>query len=623
MADDIITRDGNGDLAVNTVVSTEANVPYNYDDCFTLDTNGRRALRVVGAGGGGDSHNKGYFATQSALEEAYPTGEAGDYAIVGATDTVWLWDEDNSEWVDSDQKGQVTSVNGQTGDVTLMIPDAVQYSAMPQASSEEVGNIYQYVGITDANYTNGYFYKCVSDGQDPATYSWERVDVQPAGVTYTAGVGIDITNNEIGLADTSGMPAQDEPYMLIATEDSGTGEVTTSWSSDYVKSINSGTGDVYLNAESVGAVPQPSSFMSGTDYDPRYKQGEVVQYSGTTDQDYTQGYFYKSVIDTSVPESATLGTVAEVGISNVALNSTTFITAVGSSDYDESYTFDWNDTDGEWYLESSGENVGSDLTGYGITYDGTPTDGDSITVEYTAQGWKWEQIDVQPSGGGSYLPLSGGTITGEVNIEKATDDGSQMLRLITHSEYGGLGFRSQYLEVLTYDGSSYYVNARYQFASSGFAALTGGGVLGEQYHPWSVFYLSGDIVFVDSSYNAHTISLPATTGTMVVADYTGASQGDVLTLDSNGNAVWQAGGGGSSPTSLTITLPVADWVSDEQTVTATGMTSSSVVFIGASPTSVTEYNSCGVICTAQATNSLTFTCTTTPVNDLMVNVLIM
>ena len=156
--------------------------------------------------------------------------------------------------------------------------------------------------------------------------------------------------------------------------------------------------------------------------------------------------------------------------------------------------------------------------------------------------YSWTRVDVQPSSGGSYLPLSGGTITGEVNIEKATDDGSQMLRLMTG--VGGLGFRSYYLEVLTESGGTYSVGARYQFMGSGFAALQGSRVLGEQYNPWSDFYLSGDIVFVDSSYNAHTISLPATTGTMVVADYTSAQQGDVLTLDSNGNAVWQAGGGG-------------------------------------------------------------------------------
>ena len=69
--------------------------------------------------GGGDQHNLGWYATQSALETAYPTAEAGDWAIVGSTDTVWIWDTDTSAWVDSDQKGQVTSVNGQTGAVTV------------------------------------------------------------------------------------------------------------------------------------------------------------------------------------------------------------------------------------------------------------------------------------------------------------------------------------------------------------------------------------------------------------------------------------------------------------------------------------------------------------------------
>lgn len=55
---------------------------------------------------------------------------------------------------------------------------AIQTSIMETASSDNLGKIIQYTGTTDSNYTNGYFYKCVSDGQDPATYSWEEVEVQ-------------------------------------------------------------------------------------------------------------------------------------------------------------------------------------------------------------------------------------------------------------------------------------------------------------------------------------------------------------------------------------------------------------------------------------------------------------
>lgn len=46
---------------------------------------------------------------------------------------------------------------------------------MPTASVDLVGTIVQYVGTTTANYTNGYFYKCVSDGAVTPTYSWIEV----------------------------------------------------------------------------------------------------------------------------------------------------------------------------------------------------------------------------------------------------------------------------------------------------------------------------------------------------------------------------------------------------------------------------------------------------------------
>lgn len=98
------------------------------DSCnFTLTTeeSGKKWKRLdvqpagEGGGGSGDPHNLGWYATLEALQTAHPTGTDGDWAIIGATDTVWVWDSDTTAWVDTDQKGQVTSVNGQTGDVEL------------------------------------------------------------------------------------------------------------------------------------------------------------------------------------------------------------------------------------------------------------------------------------------------------------------------------------------------------------------------------------------------------------------------------------------------------------------------------------------------------------------------
>ena len=72
--------------------------------------------------------------------------------------------------------------------------DVMQFATMPTANADNLGKIVQYVGTSVANsYTNGYFYKCVSDGQSPATYSWEQTNVQD-GASYTAGTNIEITN---------------------------------------------------------------------------------------------------------------------------------------------------------------------------------------------------------------------------------------------------------------------------------------------------------------------------------------------------------------------------------------------------------------------------------------------
>ena len=94
--------------------------------------------------------------------------------------------------------------------------EQIQVSALPTASADELGNIYQYVGATDANYTNGYFYKCVSDGQSPATYSWTQVEVQPAGSSLP-----DQTGQSGKFLTTDGTDASwsDKPLVNNATSD--------------------------------------------------------------------------------------------------------------------------------------------------------------------------------------------------------------------------------------------------------------------------------------------------------------------------------------------------------------------------------------------------------------------
>lgn len=123
-----------------------------------------------------------------------------------------------------DTDGAVDSVNGKTGTVVLdasdvgalpsstVIPDAIQVSTMPTASATEEGKIYQYIGATDATYTNGYFYKCTGAGE-PVVYSWTQVNVQPP-----SGLP-DQTGNAGKFLTTDGTDASwsDKPLVNVAT----------------------------------------------------------------------------------------------------------------------------------------------------------------------------------------------------------------------------------------------------------------------------------------------------------------------------------------------------------------------------------------------------------------------
>lgn len=93
----------------------------------TLDENGKLVASQLPGGGitpGGDSHNKGWFIDPSALPA---TGENGDYAIVGTTDTVWVWDSDTNKWVNTGVANAIKTVNGigpdETGNISLSADD--------------------------------------------------------------------------------------------------------------------------------------------------------------------------------------------------------------------------------------------------------------------------------------------------------------------------------------------------------------------------------------------------------------------------------------------------------------------------------------------------------------------
>lgn len=103
--------------------------------------------------------------------------------------------------------GYGVSVDPSTGVLSVTL----QTATLPTASADLVDVVLQYVGATDT-YTNGYFYKCVSDGLDPATYSWVQTNVQPQYTLPTASestlggvkVGSNLSIDANGVLSASG-----------------------------------------------------------------------------------------------------------------------------------------------------------------------------------------------------------------------------------------------------------------------------------------------------------------------------------------------------------------------------------------------------------------------------------
>ena len=75
----------------------------------------------------------------------------------------------------------------------------------------------------------------------------------------------------------------------------------------------------------------------------------------------------------------------------------------------------------------------------------------------------------------------------------------------------------------------------------------------------------------------------------------------------------------------TVTLTAANWVNNQQTVTVTGISATEtdqLIQPVPATASLGEYTSCGILATGQEANSLTFTCSDVPTNNLTVYVVL-
>ena len=89
------------------------------------------------------------------------------------------------------------------------------------------------------------------------------------------------------------------------------------------------------------------------------------------------------------------------------------------------------------------------------------------------------------------------------------------------------------------------------------------------------------------------------------------------------DAITPASIGAATAATQALTLAVADWSDNAQTVNVTGVTADNSVIVSPAAASREAYGNAGVYCSAQGTGTLTFACEDTPASALTVNALIL
>lgn len=172
-----------------------------------------------------------------------------------------------------------------------------QYDTMPSPSASNVGQILQYIGTTTSNYTNGYFYECINDG---GVYKWVEKPVQNS---YSKSEIGDLSN----LPDNTKNVVENIGILKLSINQLQSSKLS-------ISDIDDELSDVSENPVQNKVIKLAIDQLRGSildridDKEDRFRYsimptandenvGKIVEYIGTTDSTYINGYFYQCRFD--------------------------------------------------------------------------------------------------------------------------------------------------------------------------------------------------------------------------------------------------------------------------------------------------------------------------------------
>ena len=116
----------------------------------------------------------GYYTTPEALKAAHPTSEVGFWAIIGSTDSIWVWDDASNDWIDTHKKTDLSDYY--TKSQTEAIIDH-KYTAIFSANNWTYSRVFS-GGSTVTQYSQTAAFASISGG--PAVTASSIVMGEPA-----------------------------------------------------------------------------------------------------------------------------------------------------------------------------------------------------------------------------------------------------------------------------------------------------------------------------------------------------------------------------------------------------------------------------------------------------------
>lgn len=449
---------------------------------------------------------------------------------------------------------------------------ALKTSTMPTASASELGNIYQYTGTTSGTFVHGYFYECVLNS---STYEWQQVNVQPAPVVtdqpntriYKRFDNVSRAMNTILL------------YPVLRTTDGATA-YTGQYEGESVIHLRAyqGLGDLVIGLTRKG----------GYDVEQRIYKATGVFSS-------IKAYLMTDPQNPNTSKIIVLQTLSGYGFYNSLGDNHPIYAWYSFYGTDDSTSYDLGL---EWVEPTrvvteipeykpiqveSFDNMGTpNFLGHIVQYVGETDGGYTNGYFYRLDG----SIEEEPA------ELYCNVTTGQ-EIEVTCTDPDGLISWLASQT----GLTEKTVQ-------STLLDEEFEYTASATPTFTWAGETLDASQFNTYFSFSTQPATDD------TITWTTPSGYRRAVEYVDGSwtQVDVQPV---------------TKVNTTVTLYSANWSSNTQTISIAGITADGVVLVSPPPANQSAYTNAGISCTAQAADSLTFTCDTVPSTDIPVTVVML